>query len=130
MRKKRQKNRCTKIRLAKCKELCKAYDKIQEAHARELSIHPMVEEFSMNVPLDFEGTELPAGKQPPTEEHTTDFVIRRKDGAMAIREAVFQRQLERSGVVELLQLSKAYWAAKGIADWKIVAEEGDSDEAR
>lgn len=51
---------------------------------------------------------------------TSDFCIRFTDGTTGVRELVSASGLTRRSEVEKLELSRRYWAALGIADWKIV----------
>lgn len=122
MRRKIQKVRCTKIKLDKCKEVCRLYDKVQESFARLLSTDETIVEFATNVPLDFSKMDLSVDLAAPKEAHTTDFLIRWKDGTQAVREAVLRATLHRPSVIEKLQISKEYWNQKGVSDWGIVIE--------
>ena len=130
MRRKIQKVRCTKIKLDKCRGVCRLYDKVQESFARLLAADKAVVEFAVNVPLDFSKAEFPSDLEPPSEPHTTDFFIKRTDGTSAVREAVLRATLHRPSVIAKLQLSKEYWYQQGITDWGIVIEKdsGSKDE--
>ena len=121
MRKKRQKGRCSKMKLNKAQEICKCYDKIQDAFAHKLADDDNVNEFSMNVYLNFEKADLP-GESIPPEPYTTDFLIRWNDGSLAVRECVFRRMLSYPSAAKNLQTSKEYWEQKGVSDWGIVIE--------
>ncbi len=63
----------------------------------------------------------------------TDFYIEFADGRRAVREIADRKEF-KSAVVEQLELSRRYWAAQGIDDWKVVIfagaadDEGDSDD--
>lgn len=122
MRLKSQKGRCTKISLEKNRDVCRCYDKLMEAYARQLATDENVSEFAMNIPLSFERTTLPDDLPSPARSHTTDFYIKWRDGTIAIREAVFRHHLPRPSTAEKLQLSKIYWERKGVSDWGIVIE--------
>lgn len=122
MRKKRQKGRCVKVKLDKTQELCKCFDKIQEAFAKVIAADESVDEFSMNVPLDFSKVNLPSDLPAPEEVYTTDFLIKRTDGILAVRECAFRRMLGHPSTAENLQLSKTYWEQIGVTDWGIIIE--------
>lgn len=53
-------------------------------------------------------------------EWTTDFVIRTADGQMAVREFVAAQDFSKKSVLEKLELSRRYWSALDIADWKLI----------
>ncbi len=55
-------------------------------------------------------------------EWLTDFRITYKRGNISIRELVKQSDLASRAVIEKLELSRRYWEAVGITDWKIVVE--------
>lgn len=55
-----------------------------------------------------------------TEQWTSDFYIRFTDGTAAVREIVKAGALTRRAEVEKLELSRRYWAALGVENWKIV----------
>lgn len=44
------------------------------------------------------------------------------DGTAGIREIVREQQLKKRSVVEQLELSRRYWQAVGVHDWKIVTD--------
>lgn len=123
MRKKKQTTRCTKLKLEKCRDLCRYYDKVQGAYARKLSADSRVKEYAMNVPQDYERVNLPEDIQLPQVPYTTDFLVWYVDGGVAVREAVYRKLLSRPSVIEGLELSRLYWLEQGIEDWKIVVEE-------
>lgn len=51
---------------------------------------------------------------------TSDFCIRFTDGTTGVRELVSASGLTRRSEVEKLELSRRYWAALGVSDWRIV----------
>lgn len=51
---------------------------------------------------------------------TSDFCVRFSDGTTGIRELVSASDLTKRAEVEKLELSRCYWAALGVSDWKIV----------
>lgn len=50
----------------------------------------------------------------------TDFLLEFSDGHQAVRELAAKEDLGKSACLEQLELSRRYWMAKGISDWKIV----------
>lgn len=63
----------------------------------------------------------------------SDFIIWFANGTRSIREIVEVDSLHKRDIEERLELSRRYWAAQGICDWKIIifqqqiAEKGDID---
>lgn len=62
----------------------------------------------------------------------TDFFIKKTGGVIAIRELVDPKKLNQIAEVEKLELSRRYWAAKRVTDWKIILtdvwEDGEGGE--
>ncbi len=54
------------------------------------------------------------------EQWSSDFYIRHADGTAAVRELVSAADLTRRAEVEKLELSRRYWAALGVNNWKVV----------
>lgn len=54
------------------------------------------------------------------EQWVSDFYVRHADGTAAVRELVSAADLTKRAEIEKLELSRRYWAALGVADWKIV----------
>ena len=50
----------------------------------------------------------------------SDFLLRYSVGSMAVREIVRPEMLQKRAVIERLELSRRYWAALDIKDWRIV----------
>ena len=50
----------------------------------------------------------------------SDFFIRFADGTTGVRELVSAADLTKRSEVEKLELSRRYWAARGVSDWRIV----------
>lgn len=119
MRPKNIKDRCTKRKLKKCEAIARTYDKIQTAYAGVLENAKNIESFQCNVLL--EGLE--------EGEFTTDFLCRKTDGDFIVRECVFRKKLSLPRTCKLLDISRNYWARRGVTDWGIVIErEEDLDE--
>lgn len=50
----------------------------------------------------------------------SDFYIRFADGRVGVRELAPSAALDKQAEVEKLELSRRYWAAMSITDWKVV----------
>ena len=59
-------------------------------------------------------------------EFTTDFLCTKTNGDLMVRECVFRKKLSLPRTCKLLDASRKYWARRGITDWAIVVEEGES----
>ena len=110
------KDRCTKKKLKKCQEVARTYDKIQTAYAEFLDKDKNIEKIKCNVLLE----NLEDG------EFTTDFLCTKTNGDLMVRECVFRKKLSLPRTCKLLDASRKYWARRGITDWAIVVEEGES----
>ena len=113
MRKKGYKGRCEKRSVPKCTEICRTYDGIQSAYADILSMDDEISEFRCNVLM--EG--LPDG------DYTSDFVCKRSDGVVMVRECVYRSRLAKPLTIKLLEASRQYWLKHGVSDWGIVTDE-------
>lgn len=114
MRKKNYKGRCEKRKLNKVDGLCITYDKLQTACADYLSEQSEIEEIRCNVYL--EGLENES-------EYTSDFVCRKTNGNLIVRECVFRKYLTKPMTARLLEESRSYWERHGVDDWGIVTDE-------
>lgn len=54
----------------------------------------------------------------------SDFLLHYADGRKGVRELVLPDSLKKRAIVEKLELSRRYWAALDISDWKIVVMDG------
>lgn len=112
MRQKNLKVRCIKRKLTKCEEVVRTYDNVQFAYADYLENNPEVASFKNNVPFD----------DKTIGDFTTDFVITRTNGDLAVRECVLRNNLTRPRTIKLLDFSLTYWRKRGVQDWKVVIE--------
>ena len=55
-----------------------------------------------------------------SQEWTSDFVLKYRDGITGVREIIRPSDLEKRAEVEKLELSRRYWAMLGVVDWKVV----------
>ena len=53
----------------------------------------------------------------------SDFMVTLADGRKEIREIINSGQLRKRAVVEQLELSRRYWSALDVSDWKVVVME-------
>ena len=84
MRKKNYKGRCEKQALEKFTTICKTYDPIQTAYANILVENKDISEVRCNVILDGE-----------CSEYMTDFVCKKTDGDLMVRECIATKLLEK-----------------------------------
>lgn len=112
MRKKGYKGRCEKRILSKSKEPVRTYDAIQYAYADILQEDETIQEFSCNVLL--EG--LAEGA------YTSDFVCRKTDNDLMVRECVQRNLLTKPLKIKLLDASRVYWLRHGVTDWGLVID--------
>ena len=110
--------RCIKTKLKKWQEVARTYDKIQTAYADVLDKDKNIEVIKCNVLLE----NLEDG------EFTTDFLCTKTNGDLMVRECVFRKKLSLPRTCKLLDASRKYWARRGITDWAIDVEEGESSD--
>ena len=111
MRKVNFKGRCEKRVLSKCKSVFKSYDPIQNVFADKLEANMDISEIQCNVPLDGDCC-----------EYMSDFVCKRIDGELMVRECISSRLLIKPLTGKLLDMSRTYWLRHGISDWGIVTD--------
>jgi len=112
MRKANYKGKCKKQSFTKCREVCKTYDDIQAAYAERLEQWEDIFEFSCNVLL----TGLDIGS------YTSDFVCKKINDELMVRECVFRKHITKPMTVKLLDASRDYWFSRGVTDWGIVVD--------
>lgn len=100
------------------------HSKAARAYSKYLEERPEVASYEACKPLDI--NRLDALQKTDIrgeyfrEWWVSDFYIRRADGTAAVRELVSAADLTRRAEVEKLELSRRYWAALGVSDWRIV----------
>lgn len=114
-----QKGRCEKKKIHKCQEVCKTYDKVQGACLDYLSGREDITEIQCNVLLDSLEEDV---------EYTTDFVCKKTNGDLLVRECVYRKNLSRPSVALLLEKSQQFWFNRGVLDWQVVVEREDEVE--
>ena len=108
-----QKGRCEKKKVSKCQEICKTYDKVQAACLDYLSGREDIVEIQCNVLLD--GLEEDV-------EYTTDYLCKKTNGDLLVRECVYRKNLLRPSVALQLEKSQQFWFNRGVLDWQVVVE--------
>ena len=111
MRKKNYKGRCEKQTLEKFTTVCKTYEPIQAAYAIVLSENDEIAEVRCNVVLDGD-----------CSEYMTDFVCKKINGDLMVRECVGRKLLSRPQMAALLEMSRNYWLRHGVTDWGVVVD--------
>lgn len=94
------------------------------AYSKYLEERPEVASYEACKPLD--GTRLNGIQKTDIRgdyfqgQWASDFFIHFADGTTGVRELVSASDLTKRAEVEKLELSRRYWAALGVSDWKIV----------
>ena len=110
MKKKNYKGRCEKRILSKCKGICKTYDSLQYKYSETLEQNENIQSFECNVLLS-------------DVEYTSDFVCKKLDGDIMVRECVLKNHLSKPMTIKLLDISREYWLRRGVYDWGLVINE-------
>ena len=63
-----------------------------------------------------------------TIKYTTDFIITKIDGDIAIRECVRREHITRPLQIKMLDASFEYWTKRGINDWGIVIDKENTND--
>ena len=113
MHKRNYKGKCTKRKLSKCEEVCRTYNDIADVYAQKLEARKDVALIRCNVFLD--GLEI--------GEYTSDFVCKRTNGDLMVRECVMRHLLLKPMTMKLLNASREYWLRRGVTDWGLVINE-------
>lgn len=113
MYKKNYKGKCIKRKLSKCEDFCRTYSEIADVYAQKLEESEEILEIRCNVFLD--GFEM--------GEYTSDFVCKRTNGELMVRECVMRHLLVKPMTMKLLNASMQYWLRRGVIDWGLVINE-------
>ncbi len=97
----------TKRHLSKC-GICRTFNQLMYDYSDLLEKNEEIESFETNYLIIVNG-----------EEYTSDFVARKTDGGIRVRECCSRHGL-KSSAVALLDLSRNYWLSQGVSDWGIV----------
>lgn len=104
MRNANQKGRCVKRALPKFTSVCRTFDVVQQVYAEKLSANEDIADVKCNVSID----------DTSEGQFTTDFVITKKDGSVAVRECVLRSNALRPRMIKLLDFSQRYWLKKSL----------------
>ena len=95
----------------------------EQEYAKKLEADDRVENYEENCCLDPERFQHvnPVGIRAAymKQEWKTDFLIHHTDGTQAVREVVREDELTKATVLEQLELSRRYWEAVGVSDWRV-----------
>ena len=118
MKKLNYKGRCEKRTSPKSNEICRTYNAIQRSYLDVLEKDEIIIEIHCNVPLTGFQDARNTGK-----EYSSDFVCKKSNNELMVRECVYKKYLEKPLTIELLDGSRNYWKKHGIIDWGIVVDE-------
>lgn len=97
-------------------------------YAKHLEEQSWVESYEAGVPLELKQFSHvnPIDIRPDyfQVEWVSDFLLQYADGRKGIRELVTAEALKKRATVEKLELSRRYWGALDVSDWKIVLLDG------
>lgn len=97
-------------------------------YAKYLEAQSWVSSYEAGVPLELERFQHvnPVDIRPDYFQTpwVSDFLLRYADGRAGVRELVLADGLKKRATIEKLELSRRYWAALDVADWKIVMLQG------
>ena len=92
--------------------------------AKHLEQQPWVSSYETCVPLELDRFQhvnpIDIRREYLQIPWTTDFLIQTADGRKTIREFVDASDFYKKAAIEKLELSRRYWAALDIVDWKLV----------
>ena len=101
-----------KKKLNKCSNVFRAHNDLQLRFGEQLDKSSEVIEINANVELkDFE-----------FGDYTTDFLCRKNNGELMVRECVYKKNLLKPSTIKLLDGSRNYWLSNGVKDWGIVLD--------
>lgn len=104
--------------------LIRVHSKAARDYGKWLEVQPQVEAFETGKALELE--RLPhisstgIRKSYFQVEWCSDFYIKFADGHIGVRELAPSTALDKQAEVEKMELSRRYWAAMDITDWKVV----------
>ena len=106
MYKKNYKGKCIKRKLSKCKDFCRTFSEIADVYAQKLEESEEILEIRCNVFLD--GFEM--------GEYTSDFVCKRTNGELMVRECVKKHYEIQKKVFSKLHTEKFIELVKELID--------------
>ena len=106
--------------------LC-VHTSLERDYAKWLEDQPWVERYETGVLLDASQMDHVSRVDIRSSYFDTswasDFMVTLADGRKEIREIISSGQLRKRAVVEQLELSRRYWSALDVSDWKVVVME-------
>ena len=118
-----KKQREIRFHSGKCGRIICVNSYAEQEYAKRLEADDRVENYEENCCLDTEQFQHvnPVGIRASylKQEWKTDFLIHRTDGTQAVREVVREDELTKATVLEQLELSRRYWEAVGVSDWRV-----------
>ena len=106
--------------------LC-VHTSLERDYAKWLEDQPWVERYETGVLLDASQMDHVSRVDIRSSYFDTswasDFMVTLADGRKEIREIINSGQLRKRAVVEQLELSRRYWSALDVSDWKVVVME-------
>ncbi len=106
--------------------LC-VHTSLERDYAKWLEDQPWVERYETGVLLDASQMDHVRRVDIRSSYFDTswasDFMVTLADGRKEIREIITLGQLRKRAVVEQLELSRRYWSALDVSDWKVVVME-------
>ena len=109
--------RCEKRHFSKCKDgVARLFNTLEIHYAELLEKREEVLEFQCNVLLE----NLEEG------EYCSDFVCRKRNGDLMVRECVYRKNITRPRTLKLLKASRNYWTRRGVTDWGIVIDKKEN----
>ena len=106
--------------------LC-VHTSLERDYAKWLEEQPWVERYETGVLLDASQMDHVSRVDIRSSYFDTswasDFMVTLADGRKEIRESITLGQLRKRAVVEQLELSRRYWSALDVSDWKVVVME-------
>ena len=118
-----KKQREIRFHSGKCGRIICVNSYAEQEYAKRLEADDRVENYEENCCLDPERFQYvaPVGIRASylKQEWKTDFLIYHRDGTQAVREVVRADELTKATVLEQLELSRRYWKAVGVSDWRV-----------
>ena len=134
MEKASQKSRDIKFFSEKNKAMVCVHSKEARNYAKYLEDQPWVESYETDIPLELARFPHISSVDIRPEYFTlawvSDFCLHYADGRTGIREMISERHFEKRASIERLELSRRYWKAMDVPDWKLVIIEDKTEEEK
>lgn len=134
MEKASQKSRDIKFFSEKNKAMVCVHSKEARNYAKYLEEQPWVESYETDIPLEFARFPHISSVDIRPEYFTlawvSDFCLHYADGRTGIREMISERYFEKRASIERLELSRRYWKAMDVSDWRLVIFENKDEEGK